>query len=48
MDALAEWVDGFSDDELFEPGGRKWVHTNTVAPFKSFLSKIRKWKKLRS
>lgn len=24
----------------------KWVHTNTVAPFKTFRSKIRKWKKL--
>lgn len=24
----------------------KWIHTNTVAPFKSFRSKIRKWKKL--
>jgi len=23
----------------------KWIHTNTVAPFKSFRSKIRKWKK---
>lgn len=25
----------------------KWVHINTVAPFKSFRTKIRKWKKLR-
>ena len=25
----------------------KWVHINTVAPFKSFRSKIRKWKKLK-
>lgn len=25
----------------------KWVHINTVAPFKSFRSKIRKWKRLR-
>ncbi|GLC80574.1 ClbS/DfsB family four-helix bundle protein [Lacrimispora brassicae] len=24
----------------------KWIHINTVAPFKSFRSKIRKWKKL--
>jgi hypothetical protein len=23
----------------------KWVHINTVAPFKSFRGKIRKWKK---
>jgi hypothetical protein len=25
----------------------KWIHINTVAPFKSFRGKIRKWKKLR-
>lgn len=25
----------------------KWIHINTVAPFKSFRSKIRKWKKIR-
>lgn len=24
----------------------KWVHINTVAPFKSFRTKVRKWKKL--
>ena len=24
----------------------KWIHINTVAPFKSFRAKIRKWKKL--
>ncbi|MCL2046408.1 MAG: ClbS/DfsB family four-helix bundle protein [Oscillospiraceae bacterium] len=61
VDSLIIWLDSFSDDELFEAGGRKWssstasnwpiwkwVHTNTVAPFKSFRSKIRKWKKLHS
>ncbi|NLY46143.1 MAG: ClbS/DfsB family four-helix bundle protein [Tissierella sp.] len=26
----------------------KWIHINTVAPFKSFRTKIRKWKKLTS
>ena len=26
----------------------KWIHINTVAPFKSFRTKIRKWKKLKS
>ena len=26
----------------------KWVHINTVAPFKSFRTKVRKWKKIRS
>ncbi len=25
----------------------KWVHINSVAPFKTFRSKIRKWKKIR-
>ncbi len=24
----------------------KWVHINTIAPFKSFRAKIRKWKKI--
>ncbi|MDU1230491.1 MAG: ClbS/DfsB family four-helix bundle protein [Clostridium sp.] len=24
----------------------KWIHINTVAPFKSFRTKIRKWKKI--
>ncbi len=57
--SLIEWLNGFSDDELFKCGGRKWaastpsnwpiwkwIHINTVAPFKSFRSKIRKWKKI--
>ncbi|MFT4005952.1 MAG: ClbS/DfsB family four-helix bundle protein [Lacrimispora sp.] len=26
----------------------KWIHINTVAPFKSFRGKIRKWKRLRA
>lgn len=26
----------------------KWIHINTVAPFKTFRSKIRKWKRLKS
>lgn len=25
----------------------RWIHINTVAPFKSFRTKIRKWKKIR-
>ncbi|MDR1579014.1 MAG: ClbS/DfsB family four-helix bundle protein [Synergistaceae bacterium] len=61
VDGTAKWFQGFSDDEIFKPGGRKWaasttsnwpvwkwVHINTVAPFKSFRGKIRKWKKLHS
>lgn len=55
------WLQRFSHEELFVPGGRKWaqstpsnwpvwkwVHINTVAPFQSFRTKIRKWKKLRA
>jgi len=51
-------TEGYTDTELFQPGGRKWasstpanwpvwkwIHINTVAPFKTFRSKIRKWKK---
>ncbi|HIW77091.1 MULTISPECIES: ClbS/DfsB family four-helix bundle protein [Gordonibacter] len=61
VDSLVRWVDGFSDEELFEPGGRKWaqstpsnwpvwkwIYMNTVAPYKSFRGKIRKWKKTRA
>jgi hypothetical protein len=60
VNSLCFWMDGFSEEEVFKIGGRKWasstpsnwpiwkwIHINTVAPFKSFRSKIRKWKKLR-
>lgn len=59
VSSLIDWLQGFSTDELFQSGGRKWaqstpsnwpiwkwVHINTAAPFKTFRSKIRKWKKL--
>lgn len=61
VSGLLNWLQGFTADELFQSGGRKWaqstpsnwpvwkwVHINTAAPFKTFRSKIRKWKKLRS
>ncbi len=61
VDEIIKWLVGFTEEELFYPGGRnwasstpsnwpiwKWVHINTVAPFHSFRSKIRKWKKLRN
>lgn len=54
-------IEGYSDEELFQAGGRKWssstpsnwpiwkwIHINTVAPFKTFRAKVRKWKKLRA
>jgi len=51
------WIDRLSDEELFTPNMRKWtvtnanwpmwkwIHINSVAPFKNFRAKIRKWKK---
>lgn len=54
---LIDWIDTLSEVELFEPSIRKWtitnanwpmwkwLHINSVAPFKSFRTKIRKWKK---
>jgi hypothetical protein len=55
---IIELINGYTDAELFQQGGRKWsastpsnwaiwkwIHINTVAPFKSFRTKIRKWKK---
>lgn len=55
---LCELVSSLPDDILFEPNKRKWattpaqwpvwnwIHINSVAPFKTFRTKIRKWKKL--
>lgn len=59
VDKIINIIDDMSDKELFEPNGRdwaitpadwpvyKWIHINTVAPFTTFRSKIRKWKKER-
>lgn len=56
---FSEWVDSLSEEELFRQGYRawtgdrenwpigRWIHINSIAPFKTFRSKIRKWKKLR-
>lgn len=53
---LIDWINDFSEVELFQPEQRKWattkakwpiwkwVHINTVAPFTNFRTKIRKWK----
>ena len=59
VDSFTEWLNSFSHNELFKPGGRKWasstpsnwpiwkwVHINTVAPYKTFRTKLRKWKKI--
>ncbi|WP_242277259.1 ClbS/DfsB family four-helix bundle protein [Bacillus cereus group sp. BfR-BA-01446] len=54
---LIDWINDLSEVELFQPEQRKWattkakwpiwkwVHINTVAPFRNFRTKIRKWKK---
>ncbi|RXZ81540.1 DfsB family protein [Paenibacillaceae bacterium] len=51
------WIETLSDEELFTQGIHKWtgnnpkwpmarwIHINSVAPFKTFRAKIRKWKK---
>jgi len=51
------WIDSLSEEELFVQGIRqwtgtkpgwamvKWIQINSVAPFKSFRTRIRKWKK---
>lgn len=57
MKLWVKWIDGCSEEELFTQGVRKWtgdkpnwpmarwIHINSVAPFTSFRTKIRKWKK---
>lgn len=51
------WIGGLSEEELFTQGHRqwtgtkenwpiaRWIHINSAAPFKTFRTKIRKWKK---
>ncbi|WP_292009247.1 ClbS/DfsB family four-helix bundle protein [Chryseobacterium sp.] len=51
------WIEKLDHDTLFLPQQRKWattsakwplwkwIHINTVAPFKTFRSQIKKWKK---
>jgi hypothetical protein len=54
-----DWISTLTEEELFTQGIRKWtgskenwpmarwIHINSAAPFKTFRSKIRKWKKYR-
>ncbi|WP_195258077.1 ClbS/DfsB family four-helix bundle protein [Bacillus paralicheniformis] len=54
---LQSWIDTLTDEELFTQGTLNWtgenpkwpairfIHVNSVAPFKNFRTKIRKWKK---
>lgn len=57
VDEIIKWIEGLDDKILFEPEQRKWattpakwpvwkwIHINTVAPFKNFRIQLRKWKK---
>ncbi len=59
-EAFVKWIDTLDDKTLFELDQRKWaytkvgwpvwkwLHINSVAPFKTFRSKIRKWKRERN
>ncbi|CAH0161013.1 ClbS/DfsB family four-helix bundle protein [Chryseobacterium sp. Bi04] len=54
---IIEWLEHLDHETLFVPEQRKWattpakwpvwkwVHINTVAPFKNFRAQLRKWKK---
>ena len=52
--ALA-WIDELSDEELFVPQQRrwsgdkwplvKWIQVNTIAPYNSARTKVRRWKR---
>lgn len=41
---MRKWADGATKKAVWEV--YKFIHVNTVAPFKTFRTKIRKWKKL--
>ncbi|BFH70022.1 hypothetical protein J27TS7_27630 [Paenibacillus dendritiformis] len=53
-----DWIDSLTEEELFVQSVRKWtgdkpnwpmarwIHINSAAPFKTFRTKIRKWKKV--
>ncbi|SIT24249.1 hypothetical protein SAMN05421786_11315 [Chryseobacterium ureilyticum] len=57
VNEIIEWIESIDDKILFEPEQRKWattpakwavwkwIHINTVAPFKNFRAQLRKWKK---
>jgi len=55
---ILTWIESLDENTLFLPEQRKWattpakwplykwIHINTVAPFKNFRTQIRKWKKI--
>lgn len=57
INEIISWIESLDDETLFVPEQRKWattpakwpvwkwIHINTVAPFKNFRTQLRKWKK---
>ncbi|MGN7757585.1 ClbS/DfsB family four-helix bundle protein [Chryseobacterium sp. 22532] len=57
VNEIVEWIETLDYETLFVPEQRKWattpakwpvwkwIHINTVAPFKNFRTQLRKWKK---
>jgi len=57
VNEIIEWIETLDHETLFIPEHRKWatttakwpvwkwIHINTVAPFKNFRTQLRKWKK---
>ena len=41
---MRKWADDATKTTVWEV--YKFIHVNTVAPFKTFRNKIRKWKKI--
>jgi hypothetical protein len=52
---LVTWIESLTEQEIFEPHQRgwtgdkwaiaKWVQVNSIAPYRSARTKIRRWKK---
>lgn len=57
VNEIITWIESLDHEILFDPEQRKWattpakwpvwkwIHINTVAPFKNFRTQLRKWKK---
>lgn len=57
VNEIIEWIESLDHETLFLPEQRKWattpakwpvckwIHINTVAPFKNFRTQLRKWNK---
>ena len=55
VEAIERFIESVDDAELFEPGARawagerwplvKWIQVNTIAPYGSARTKIRRWKR---